>query len=193
MEADLVLDEALADLCRIDVAQLSAGEQALLFAIAEAGQLAEAALTTANNSFAQSLQLSGYLRPGAEGSWRVGNRFLEQWLHSASALAAPAVSDRASLEVSAELARLQGEISALEARLAAPAAPAPNELAETLSEREQEVLRLLAAGMRNNEIASALVVSTNTVKAHIKQIYRKLGVNDRVQAVNAARQRRLVR
>ena len=54
------------------------------------------------------------------------------------------------------------------------------------------MLRLLAAGMRNSEIARELIVSPNTVKAHIKQIYRKLGASDRVQAINAARRQGLV-
>jgi LuxR family maltose regulon positive regulatory protein len=56
-------------------------------------------------------------------------------------------------------------------------------LTEPLSPQEQRVLRLLAAGRTNPEIANHLIVSVNTVKAHLKNIYRKLGVRNRMQAV----------
>lgn len=51
-----------------------------------------------------------------------------------------------------------------------------------LSQRQLEVLRLVADGRRNDEIAAALFVSQNTVKFHIHEIYSKLGVRNRVQA-----------
>lgn len=60
-------------------------------------------------------------------------------------------------------------------------------LLDPLSWREREVLCLLAAGHKNREIAKELVVVTGTVKAHINTIYQKLGVNNRVQAVERAR------
>lgn len=49
------------------------------------------------------------------------------------------------------------------------------------------MLKLLVAGQSNQEIAQELVVSINTVKDHLKHIYRKLGVNTRLQASEAAR------
>lgn len=52
-----------------------------------------------------------------------------------------------------------------------------------LSEREQEVLRLLAEGWRNREIAAKLHLSPHTVKTHVRGIMNKLGVNHRIQAV----------
>lgn len=58
---------------------------------------------------------------------------------------------------------------------------------DPLSGREHEVLRLLATGRKNREIADELVVATGTVKAHINTIYQKLGVSSRVQAVVRAR------
>lgn len=62
-----------------------------------------------------------------------------------------------------------------------------SELAEPLSERELEVLQLIAEGLTNREIADRLYVSLNTVKAHTRNIYGKLGVHSRMQAVAQAR------
>ena len=55
-----------------------------------------------------------------------------------------------------------------------------------LSERESEVVVLVAQGLRNLEIARALELSEDTVKTHLKRAYRKLGVNNRAQATNIA-------
>ena len=65
-------------------------------------------------------------------------------------------------------------------------------LLEPLSERERAVLRLLPALLSNPEIASELYVSVNTVKTHIKTIYRKLDVTSRRDAVVRARELRLI-
>jgi DNA-binding NarL/FixJ family response regulator len=56
---------------------------------------------------------------------------------------------------------------------------------ESLSVREREVLELAAGGMRNREIAERLTISSNTVKFHLRTIYTRLGVHNRVQAVHA--------
>jgi DNA-binding NarL/FixJ family response regulator len=55
-----------------------------------------------------------------------------------------------------------------------------------LSERELEILRLLASGLSNAELASQLYLSEPTIKTHLSSIFRKLSVRDRVQAVIAA-------
>jgi LuxR family maltose regulon positive regulatory protein len=65
-------------------------------------------------------------------------------------------------------------------------APRPEPI-EPLSEREREVLQLIAAGLTNPEIASRLFLALNTVKAHTRNIYGKLGVHSRTQAVARAR------
>ncbi len=62
-----------------------------------------------------------------------------------------------------------------------------SELVEPLSERELEVLQLIAEGLTNQEIAARLFLSLNTVKAHTRNIYGKLGVHNRTQAVTRAR------
>ena len=61
-------------------------------------------------------------------------------------------------------------------------------LVEPLSEREVEVLRLIAAGLSNQEIAGRLIIAPGTVKRHINNIYGKLGVQSRTQAVACGRE-----
>ncbi|WP_084102250.1 response regulator transcription factor [Demequina sp. NBRC 110051] len=72
------------------------------------------------------------------------------------------------------------------------AAPAERAMPE-LTDREQDVLRLLARGLSNQEIASALFVSLETVKSHVASILTKLGVRDRTQAVIVAYEAGFVR
>jgi DNA-binding NarL/FixJ family response regulator len=59
---------------------------------------------------------------------------------------------------------------------------------ETLTPREVEVLRLLAAGASNRQIAEELVISQGTVKSHVHHILRKLGVTSRTEAAARARE-----
>ncbi len=73
-----------------------------------------------------------------------------------------------------------------------PSSLSPHPLLEPLSPQEQRVLRLLAAGLSNPEIARELVVSTNTIKTQVKSIYRKLDVSNREQAREIAHELNLV-
>lgn len=61
-----------------------------------------------------------------------------------------------------------------------------------ISDREYEVLQLLAEGHSNKEIAERLFVSTNTIKTHLSNVYAKLEVSRRTQAVQKARALRLI-
>jgi DNA-binding NarL/FixJ family response regulator len=77
------------------------------------------------------------------------------------------------------------------ARLGATRRATPPELDE-LTPRELDVLKLLARGMSNAEIAAALVLGDTTVKTHVAHVLQKLGVRDRVQAVVLAYESGLV-
>jgi ATP/maltotriose-dependent transcriptional regulator MalT len=68
----------------------------------------------------------------------------------------------------------------------------PVALDAPLSERERDVLHLLAGGLSNEEIAESLIISANTVKMHIRHIYDKLDVHNRVQAITQAQARAMV-
>lgn len=60
---------------------------------------------------------------------------------------------------------------------------------ETLSERQKQMLDLLAQGLQNKEIARALRISNSTVKFHLKSIFKLLGVSNRLACVKAAREK----
>ncbi|MEJ2212348.1 MAG: LuxR C-terminal-related transcriptional regulator, partial [Anaerolineae bacterium] len=72
--------------------------------------------------------------------------------------------------------------------VAPPMAPHVQALADPLTERELEVLQLLAEGLSNKEIGRRLVVAPSTVKQHLKHIYGKLDVHSRTQAVARGRE-----
>jgi LuxR family transcriptional regulator, maltose regulon positive regulatory protein len=132
------------------------------------------------------------------------------YLLEALSLAQPAGARRCFLDLGAPLAQLLIETRARIPRpeLAAYAnsllsalrlAGAPEEagdeaplsaesLVEPLSDRELEVLRLLVAGLSNNEIATRLYIAVGTAKTHINHIFGKLGVTTRTQAIARARE-----
>jgi LuxR family maltose regulon positive regulatory protein len=72
-------------------------------------------------------------------------------------------------------------------------APSPGQAAsDVLSERELEVMRLLATDLSGPAIANELVVSLNTLRTHTKSIYTKLDVNSRREAIRRAQELRLL-
>lgn len=90
-----------------------------------------------------------------------------------------------TLRVIKEFGRLAGQAPA-------KAAKQPAALSEPLTEREQEVLQLLASGASNQDIASRLYIGLGTVKHHVRAIFSKLGARDRVQAILLAQELGLV-
>lgn len=70
-------------------------------------------------------------------------------------------------------------------------APIPN-LIEPLTDRESEILHLVAAGLKNSDIAERLSITIGTVKRHIANIYGKLGVTHRAAAIARARELHLL-
>jgi DNA-binding CsgD family transcriptional regulator len=80
-----------------------------------------------------------------------------------------------------------GALAVVQERKAATAVPtAPSPLLDPLTDRETEILQLIAAGLSNKEIADQLSLSTNTVKMYASQLYQKLDVNRRTEAVARA-------
>jgi LuxR family maltose regulon positive regulatory protein len=116
--------------------------------------------------------------------------FVEQGLPVAEALA--------SLVARNELGTVQPDyVENILAAFLAPRSPSvvlgeSPALIEPLTGRELDVLRLMVKGLKYKGIAAKLFISLNTVRFHVKAIYGKLGVNNRTQAAERARQLRLL-
>ena len=89
---------------------------------------------------------------------------------------------------------LKGEIYVPDALFMPAQQPTANDAkASPLTSRQQEILPLLAEGMLNKQIADALSVTEGTVKQHLKDLFRRLGVRNRTQAVKEAQRLGLLR
>ena len=163
------------------VTALGQKEKELLGALKQHGEItpATAAMQTSltvgeASDMLEALARRGHLCPHAENgviAYTLGER------------------DRQALPGSVPEVRPQAEH-----REAAPGHPgASAQLDEPLSERELEVLSLLASGKTNSEVAGDLFVSVGTIKSHTANIYRKLGVRNRAGALTRARELGLIR
>ncbi len=130
------------------------------------------------------------------GAWRsLGMPFEEADTHVLLALSAAALGDQETRDLEFDAARQQFKRLGAEAaltRLAALATPRPSRTANGLSEREVQVLQLVASGQTNRAIAEALFISEKTVARHVSNIFNKLGVSTRAAATAYAYQRHLV-
>lgn len=125
-------------------------------------------------SFAEEALVQGALQAGAVG-------YLQKNVGAAELAAAIRAAHSGRMTLSSEAAQVLAQSTTQP-----PTAP------NALTEREREVLALMAAGLNNQEIAERLVVSLGTVKFHVSNIYDKLGVDSRVLAVKLALDRKLV-
>ncbi|MBX0330934.1 LuxR C-terminal-related transcriptional regulator [Oscillochloris sp. ZM17-4] len=189
---------ALTTYLRLLIAAGRAGE-----ALAQIGPQRERADAAGQAALGLELRVLEALAHVTLGQAEAAQRALDQAL----ALAAPIAARRVFLDAGPPLAallrasRAQGPAGLLRAQLlgalGAPAAPAtpsappptppPAPLAEPLTPREHEILRWVAEGRSNQEIAAALVVSVGTVKTHLHNLYGKLEARDRTHAVARAR------
>jgi len=132
----------------------------------------------------------------------VGTPFGALWTNHSLGRAALALGERESARAHAEVAlriarqlhsaiwtgkseALLREVDALPSKSPRPAHELPG---EGFSQRELEVLQLLKSDLTGPEIADSLVVSLNTVRFHTKNIYQKLGVNNRLEAIRRAKE-----
>jgi LuxR family maltose regulon positive regulatory protein len=115
---------------------------------------------------------------------QAGNRFSRDYVERLLL----AVRKGDAQAVRAEVQVGEGTAQASAASVNSPSANAPAELVEPFSERELEVIKLIAAGRSNQEIADQLFVALSTVKWHVNNIYGKLNVKSRTQAAKRARQ-----
>jgi LuxR family maltose regulon positive regulatory protein len=197
-------DEALAERPDSETAQLALARVLIVkgdrtsrdWALALLGRLARAA----EDDGRTGIQIEA-LTLRALGQWQAGDRASAMvWLERALRLAESEGYVRLFADLGLPMIRLLQEarsrqvlpdsvatlLAACGAGLAIPATSAGMPL-EPLSEREREVLGLLAAGLTNREIATALFISPETVKKHTGSIYSKVGVGNRTEAVARAR------
>ncbi|MFD4421721.1 response regulator [Agromyces sp. NPDC058484] len=167
---------------------------------ANAGGAASAAAVLVLTTFNREDYLFAALEAGASG-FLLKNSSPEQLIEAVQvvargdALLSPDVTRRvieAAASRTGESDRPAAPIPATTTRAAAPELAAPPELT-TLTEREREVLELLAEGISNAEIARRMWVGEATVKTHVSKVLMKLGLRDRVHAVVYAYEHGVVR
>jgi LuxR family maltose regulon positive regulatory protein len=162
----------------------------------EAEQLLDDLLIYAQNTHHIRIAISTLLIR-ATLEWKKGELGrCKQHLEEAVALAVPQQYFRLLLEygtpLSGLLARMPETPAQVRLLFCSDSSQEPSELFEMLTRREIEVLRLLTENHTNTEIAETLVLSSETVKVHLKHIFQKLSVDNRRQAVRRARQLNII-
>ncbi len=114
--------------------------------------------------------------------------FVEEGSPLAEALASLLAQNQLGSVQRGYVKNILGAFASSRTSLVLPAETGPVALIEPLTDRELDVLRLMAEGLKYAEIAEGLFVSLNTVRSHVKAIYGKLDVNNRTQAIERARQ-----
>ncbi|MCU0753881.1 MAG: response regulator transcription factor [Xanthomonadales bacterium] len=176
-QAVRVIPEQRPDVVLLDMRMPGMNGVAVLEALKRGGFLPPTIILT---TFDDDDLVTAGVKAGARG-YLLKDVSLEQLVetirtvHRGGSMVQPAVTERL----------LKG-MSGLETRFASLDEPDP------LTERETEILRLMAAGQSNKEIARALDVAEGTVKNHVSNILSKLGVRDRTRAVLRAFELRLV-
>lgn len=121
------------------------------------------------------------------------SRLLLDTARAPSLLQGAPLSGASPVYVAKLLAAFEKEFEQATRQFAAqPSSFVPQPLVEPLSDRELQIVNLLAEQRSNAEIAQTLMVSANTVKTHLRHIYEKLGVHDRRTAVVRARDLNLI-
>lgn len=148
-------------------------------------------------SEANEVELAFLMRLIAEGDTATASRIAQRIVAGKTSVAPPEQPKAASMppQLKARAQALVAQpasplVRAKRTRVVSPAGPARQ--SSMLSPRELSVLRMISQGLSNREIAEASYRSTHTVDAQVKNIYRKLGVKSRAQAVRDAMQKGLL-
>ena len=187
MEIALAVGEF--DRARAAVDELEAIASTVGGAVAAMAACAKGALLVAREEPREALIA---LRPGMEAWQRLGVPYEAARARVLIGLACRAVGDHDTAELELDTARAAfGQLGARPDQARVDALVGRDGTDEGLTAREIEVLRLVASGRSNSEIAAALVISEHTVARHLQNIFGKLGVSTRTAAAAYAFEHRL--
>lgn len=120
-----------------------------------------------------------------------GRALLQDYLDSRSGFEGGSTDDAADL--ARQLVASLSDVPTATADPGPPDATLVSPMVESLSDREREVLGMLLAGLTTKEVAVRLTISINTAKAHIKSVFRKLGIHRRTELKRSASRTRSFR
>lgn len=170
-------------------------------------ELASKVISTARNQQRTGILLEGLILSAILHAQLKQQELAVEDVHQALIIAQPQRYQRIFLDAGAEIVPLLRKVNhpasvayakeilrLMNIPLTHPSSSTPTikDLIDPLSEREQQVLSLLAQGLSYSQVADELVISLNTVRFHIKSIYAKLGVNKISQAIEKAKDLRLL-